>query len=83
MNDVADTCRFGNSHFDVFFLLYKKKNYTNYSGCSNLLISENINFTFEYFSIKDILNNYVIIGLHVLINKSMSKLIKTLFHYLL
>ena len=26
-------------------------------GCSNLLILENIIFTFEYFSIKDALNN--------------------------
>ena len=35
-------------------------------GYSNLLISENIIFTFEYFSIKDVLNQ-VIIGLHTLI----------------
>ena len=53
--DVADTCRFGNSPFDFFFVLFLNAMKT--IRYSNLLILENIIFTFEYFSTKDVLNN--------------------------
>ena len=46
--DVADTCRFGNFLFFV--------NAMKTIGYINLMILENIIFTFEYFSIKDVLN---------------------------
>ena len=47
--DVADTCRFGNSPFDFFFVLFLNAMKT--IRYSNLLILENIIFTCENFSI--------------------------------
>ena len=53
--DVAHTCRFGNSHFQQFFCSFV--NAIKTIGYSKLLMSKNIILTFEYFSIKDLLNN--------------------------
>ena len=50
--DAADICLFGNSLFFSCFFVNTMKTI----GKSNLLILENIIFTFEYVSINDVLN---------------------------
>jgi hypothetical protein len=51
-------------HF-IYFLFFCKCNEIAYS---NLLILENINFTFEYFSTKDVLNNLINLIMKCMIN---------------